>query len=72
MVLFLPIGFKAVIPGHRNSPPRYGRVFYLVRDGRDVLVSSYCRILQEIRHPRYGPQRPYHRKRQPGAGAVRC
>ncbi|MCK5023906.1 MAG: sulfotransferase domain-containing protein [Candidatus Aenigmarchaeota archaeon] len=37
----LPIGFEAVIHSHTKYNPRLKRVVYLIRDGRDVMVSYY-------------------------------
>ena len=61
----LPIGFPAVLHGHWSYSPKYRRVFYLHRDGRDVVVSSYFRILQEIRDPPYASSPAYYRRRFP-------
>ena len=36
-----PVGFEAIIHSHTKYNPRLRRVIYLVRDGRDVMV-SYC------------------------------
>ncbi len=60
-----PIGFKAVLHGHWGYSPRYKRVAYLYRDGRDVCVSLYFRTLQEIKDPPYKSTRAYYRKRLP-------
>lgn len=61
----LPIGFRSVIHGHWGYSPRYRRVVYLYRDGRDVAVSMYFRTLEEIRHPPYRTTRSYFKKRWP-------
>jgi len=60
-----PIGFRSVIHGHWSYSPRLRRVFYLVRDGRDVVVSSYFRAIGEIEHPPFANSRSYYRKRFP-------
>ena len=50
----LPIGFKSVVQNHWGYSPRLRRVFYLYRDGRDVMTSFFfhrMRILQDPAHP---------------------
>ena len=37
----LPLSFTCVIHNHWGYSPRLRRVFYLYRDGRDVVVSDY-------------------------------
>jgi len=37
----LPVGFEAIIHSHTRYNPRLKNVVYLVRDGRDVMVSYY-------------------------------
>jgi hypothetical protein len=60
-----PIGFQAVIHGHWKYSPRYKRVFYLYRDGRDVAVSTYFRMVREYRRPNVPSEPAYFRKRYP-------
>ena len=36
-----PIGFPAVLQGHRPVSRRFHRSVYVIRDGRDAMVSSY-------------------------------
>ena len=60
-----PIGCEAVLHGHWRYSPRYSRVFYLYRDGRDVAVSQYFRILEEIRNPKYRGNASYFGRRYP-------
>lgn len=50
----LPIGFEAVVHGHELVRPRYRRGVYVMRDGRDALVSQYffvCRFIREGDNP---------------------
>jgi hypothetical protein len=50
----LPIGFEAVVHGHELVRPRYRRGVYVMRDGRDALVSQYffvCRFIPEGDNP---------------------
>jgi hypothetical protein len=50
----LPVGFPAVVHGHEFVDARYPRGVYVVRDGRDVLVSLYwfsMRNVGEGEHP---------------------
>ncbi len=46
----LPIGFSAVIQNHWAYHPKFKRVFYLYRDGRDVIVSFFFDRLREARY----------------------
>jgi hypothetical protein len=45
-----PIGFSAVIQNHWAYHPKFRRVFYLYRDGRDVIVSFFFDRLREARY----------------------
>ncbi|NEX23731.1 sulfotransferase domain-containing protein [Thiorhodococcus mannitoliphagus] len=45
----LPITFSALVHSHFPQPVLKGRAVYVVRDGRDVLVSHYYKTLQTIR-----------------------
>lgn len=45
----LPIAFRSVILNHWQYDPRMRRVFYLYRDGRDVMVSMYFHHLRMLR-----------------------
>ncbi len=60
-----PIGFQCVLHGHWRYSPRYRRVFYLYRDGRDVVVSLYFRVVQNLRHPPYKTMPAYYARRFP-------
>lgn len=46
----LPVGFRCIIQNHWRYHPRMRRVFYLYRDGRDVLTSLYYDRLRVARH----------------------
>ncbi len=51
----LPVGFPAVVHGHERVWKRYRKGVYVVRDGRDALVSQYffmTRHLPAGDHPR--------------------
>lgn len=51
----LPVGCPAVVHGHEGVSKRYGKGVYVVRDGRDALVSQYFflnRNVPEGDHPR--------------------
>ena len=37
----LPVGFPAVVHGHQRVWKSYPRGVYLLRDGRDAVVSAY-------------------------------
>ena len=60
-----PVGFTAVLHGHWDYSPRYRRVFYLYRDGRDVAVSMYFRVVHEMRIPHFRTTTRYYAKRFP-------
>ena len=60
-----PVGFTAVLHGHWDYSPRYRRVFYLYRDGRDVAVSMYFRVIHEMRNPHFRVATQYYAKRFP-------
>lgn len=60
-----PVLGRAVIHGHWPYTPRLHRVFYLVRDVRDVAISGYFRWLWEVRHPPYPQTVPYYKRRMP-------
>lgn len=50
----LPVGFPAVVHGHERVWKRYPRGIYVMRDGRDAMVSHYfflTRWLAEGDHP---------------------
>jgi hypothetical protein len=61
----LPVACESVLHGHWSYSSRYRRVFYLVRDGRDVVVSNYFRVLREIREPEYTSAPAYFKRRFP-------
>lgn len=46
----LPLGFSCIIKNHWKYDPRLRRVFYLYRDGRDVMVSFYFHFIWAARH----------------------
>lgn len=46
----LPHTFPSIVQNHWRHHPRLNRVFYLYRDGRDVMVSSYYHRLRIARH----------------------
>ncbi|MCA9189262.1 MAG: sulfotransferase domain-containing protein [Pirellulaceae bacterium] len=54
----LPIGFPAVVHGHELVTSRYPRAIYVLRDGRDAMVSLYFHYLAMTE------------KRQPGDDAA--
>ena len=51
----LPVACAAVVQGHEPVRKRYRKGIYVLRDGRDVLVSQYffhARFIPEADHPR--------------------
>lgn len=44
----LPIGFPAVVHGHEIPSNKYPLGVYVVRDGRDVMVSCYFHMLSDL------------------------
>ncbi len=51
----LPVGCPAAVQGHQRVWKRYRKGVYVLRDGRDVLVSQYffhARLVPEGDHPR--------------------
>ena len=51
----LPVGFPAVVHGHERVSKKYPKGIYVVRDGRDALVSHYFSLASRIPdgdHPR--------------------
>ena len=60
-----PLGFRCVVHSHWSYSPKLHRVFYLIRDGRDVAVSGYFRAIGEIQDPPYASTRAYFRGRFP-------
>ncbi|MGD8817096.1 MAG: sulfotransferase domain-containing protein [Acidobacteriota bacterium] len=46
----LPLGFRCIVKNHLRYDRRLRRVFYLYRDGRDVLVSLYYDRVRTARH----------------------
>ncbi len=44
----LPIGFEAVVHGHELVRSRYRRGVYVMRDGRDALVSQYFYVTRYL------------------------
>jgi len=47
----LPVGCPAVVHGHERVSPRFQRVVYIMRDGRDALVSKYFYAIQTLDIP---------------------
>lgn len=50
----LPVGCEAVVHGHELVKPWYRRGIYVMRDGRDALISQYfflCRFIAEGDNP---------------------
>jgi hypothetical protein len=45
-----PIGFKSVIHNHWPYSPRFDRVLYLYRDGRDIAISNLFHIRRQLMH----------------------
>ena len=56
----LPVAHTAVIHNHWGYDPRLRRVFYLVRDGRDVLVSLWFHRMRELAVARERGERHSH------------
>jgi hypothetical protein len=55
----MPLACQCVIQNHWLYHPGLRRVFYLYRDGRDVVVSHYFFLLRRIqRNPRGRFERP--------------
>lgn len=48
--ILLPLGFSCVVQNHWRCHPRLRRVFYLYRDGRDVMTSFYFHHIRMARH----------------------
>jgi hypothetical protein len=44
----LPLGCAAVLHGHQLPSPRLAGAVYVIRDGRDVMVSFYFAIVKDI------------------------
>ena len=44
----LPIGFAAVVHGHETVARHYRRALYVIRDGRDAMVSFYFHLSKNI------------------------
>lgn len=62
----LPVGFAAVVHGHELIRDRYPYCVYMMRDGRDAIVSHYfhlARMVPEGDHPRMSR---FLRKHLPG------
>ena len=73
----LPLSFTCVIHNHWGYSPRLRRVFYLYRDGRDVVVSDYFFINRLYDQARDSGIRRYYAKRfkslfRPGVDRRRC
>ncbi len=45
-----PVGFRAVLQNHWMYDPRFRRVFYVHRDGRDVITSFFFDRVRVARH----------------------
>lgn len=48
----LPLGFRCVVKNHMRYDRRLQRVFYVYRDGRDVMVSFYYDRIRTARYSR--------------------
>jgi hypothetical protein len=59
----LPIAMKAVLHNHWRYSPRLRRVFYLYRDGRDIMVSFYFHRMRAIQQDVLGPYQKRMRRR---------
>lgn len=44
--IVLPIGFKSVVHQHWEHRPAFDRAIYVIRDGRDVMVSLYMNLMK--------------------------
>lgn len=55
----MPLGCECVIHNHWMFNPRLRRVFYLYRDGRDVMVSFYFYRMRNIEHK---PDSPFNQR----------
>ncbi len=55
----MPLGCQCVIHNHWMFSPRLRRVFYLYRDGRDVMVSFY---FYRMRNVQQHPNSPFNRR----------
>jgi len=58
----LPVTHKAVLQTHWGYTPNLTNVFYLVRDGRDVMVSFYWMRMRAVKRSRYASDLA-HKKR---------
>ncbi|MEX2545205.1 MAG: sulfotransferase domain-containing protein [Phycisphaeraceae bacterium] len=54
----LPLGFPAVIHGHEPVRPGYRHCVYVMRDGRDTLVSQYFALMRRVSDDRMNPTIP--------------
>ncbi len=59
----LPIAMKAVLHNHWRYSPRLRRVFYLYRDGRDIMVSFYFHRMRAIQQDVLSPYQKRMRRR---------
>jgi hypothetical protein len=59
----LPVAMKAVLHNHWRYSPRLRRVFYLYRDGRDIMVSFYFHRMRAIQQDVLSPYQERMRKR---------
>jgi hypothetical protein len=57
-----PIGCEAVILNHWRYDPRLRRVFYIYRDGRDVMTSFFFHRLRIARQPSHPANRRVGRR----------
>ncbi|MFB1501480.1 MULTISPECIES: sulfotransferase domain-containing protein [unclassified Thiocapsa] len=60
----LPVTFKAVLQSHWKYTPGLKRVFYLVRDGRDSMVSLYYMRMRLVKRAYYQHDTKYKRQFQ--------
>ena len=57
----LPIGFASVIHTHVDSGSNLNDCFYVIRDGRDCLVSLYFYVLKKLKDDRYAARNRFKR-----------
>jgi Sulfotransferase domain len=57
----MPIGMEAIVHNHWRYSPRLRRVFYMYRDGRDIMVSLFFHRMRRIAEQRNAHDRVYKR-----------
>ncbi len=58
-----PLGFPAVIHGHELVRPGFRNCVFVLRDGRDVMVSRYFSMLRRLGSDRFNPRIPRRMRR---------